>query len=463
MAVGQGAAPPVGEAAPRRMGLMRWSLVRRLLLSRFYPLAFQLIGVAFLGLLLYFSFFGTLRAGQNFSTTVTWILWWSLLPWSYLLLGRVWCAVCPIGSLSEWAQRLGRWGRRLPGAFLKRYGLWLMAVTFLFLTWADRVWNVTGSPRATGLLLTMILAGSLVMGFLYQRRAWCRYLCPIGAFSGLYSMASSLELRASPEACKGCAGRECYSGSEKAAGCPFYQFPATMDTNRNCSICANCLKTCPRGAIDLFFRPPGRELWALRHPLPGEAFLAVLLVSVVYLQTINMTTAFPVFMKWLVEATPLGTYELALTATFAGFIGLVLGLYLLASLLVGRAGGEGFGFGFSRFAYAYIPLALAGHLAHNFFHLLMEGPAALQAALDQLGWRLAPVAETSMDAGLMTFTSVTMVLLGLGGGVYFLARTGNAHAAKGWRTALPHLALLLVFGALYLQMFILPMNPRHSH
>ncbi|MDP2727374.1 MAG: 4Fe-4S binding protein, partial [Dehalococcoidia bacterium] len=379
--VGQGAAPQTQETALRRKGLMGWGPLRRLLLSRLYPAVFQIIGVAFLGLLLYFAFFGTLRAAQNFSTTVTWIIWWALLPWSFLLLGRAWCALCPVGALGEWAQRLGAWRRYLPGPFLKKYGIWLMGVTFLLLTWSDRLWNVTGSPRATGMLLALILIGALAMGFVYQRRAWCLYLCPIGAFSGLYSMTSGLELRARPEVCRGCASKECYSGNESAPGCPFYQFPATMDSNRNCSLCANCLKTCSRQATDLFFRSPGRELWALRRPLAGEAFLAILLVAVVYLQTINMTTVFPVYMKWLVETTPLGTYELGLTFTFSVFIALVLALYGLASRLAGSIDGKGFVFGFSRFAYAYIPLALAGHLAHNFFHLLMEGPAALQAAL----------------------------------------------------------------------------------
>lgn len=463
MAIEQGAVPADRETAPLQGGLMRWGLLRRLLLSGLYPALFQAFGVAFLGLLIYFSFFGTLRAAQNFSTAVTWIIWWALLPWSFLFLGRVWCAVCPVGTLGEWAQRLGGWQRRLPGQFLKKYGVWLMAVTFLFLTWADRVWNVTGSPRATGVLLSIILAGSLVAGLAFQRRVWCRYLCPIGAFSGLYSMAGALELRARPDVCRGCKTKECYSGNEKADGCPFYQFPATMDSNRNCSICANCLKSCARGATDLFLRMPGRELWALRHPLAGEAFLAIVLVAVVYLQTINMTTAFPAYMKWLLENTPLGSFEEAITLTFGVFLTVVLGFYFLVARITSRMSGESFNFGFSRFAYAYIPLALAGHLAHNFFHLLMEGPMAVVAALDQLGWKIGEMTELNMDSSFMTITSVIMVLLGLGGGLYILKRTGETHAATGWRAALPHAVFLLVLGGLYLQMFILPMNPRHSH
>ncbi|MDO8690696.1 MAG: 4Fe-4S binding protein [Dehalococcoidia bacterium] len=463
MAVKQPGAPHLEETDAKREGLMRWGPVRTFLLSRYYPALFQAIGVGFLGLLLYFAFFGTLRASENFSTSVTWIIWWALLPWSFLLLGRVWCAVCPVGALGQWAQRLGTWQKRLPGAFLKKYGVWLMAVSFLFLTWADRVWNVIGSPRATGVLLTVILVGAASTALVFQRRVWCRYLCPIGAFSGLYSMSAGLELRASAQACRGCSGTECYSGSEKAGGCPFYQFPSTMDSNRNCSLCANCLKTCPRGAIDLFVRSPGRELWALRRPLAGEAFLAILLVAVVYLQTINMTTAFPSYMKWLLESTPLGSYELAITLTFGAFLSVAMGLYLLVALGAGRIGGQGFNFGFSRFAYAYIPLALAGHLAHNLFHLLMEGPAALQAALGQLGWKVDLGMGMSMDSNLMTAVSLIMVLLGISGGMYVLVRAGETHARRGWRAAVPHAVFLLAMGALYLQMFILPMNPRHSH
>ncbi len=463
MSIKGGAVRKVRETVPQRDGLMRWGPLRSLLLSRIYPNLFQVVGVAFLGLLLYFAFFGTMRAAQNFSTSVTWIIWWALLPWSFLLLGRAWCAVCPVGTLGEWARRIGGWQRRLPGAFLKRYGVWLMAVTFLFLTWADRVWNVTGSPRATGMLLMIILAGSLITGLVFQRRVWCRYLCPIGAFSGLYSMTAALEVRARPEPCRDCTTKDCYSGNEKVEGCPFYQFPAAMDSNRNCSLCANCLKSCPSGATDLYLRAPGRELWSLRRPLAGEGFLAVVLVAVVYLQTINMTTAFPAYMKWLLESTWLASYEIAITLTFAVFLAVTLGLYVLVSRVAGRTGGEGFGFGFSRFAYAYIPLALAGHLAHNLFHLIMEGPMALQAALDQLGWKTLEATEIPMDTNLMTVTSVIMVLIGLGGGMYILYRTGEAHASRGWRAAVPHAIFLLAMGALYLQMFILPMNPRHSH
>jgi len=143
---------------------------------------------------------------------------------------------------------------------------------------------------------------------------------------------------------------------------------------------------------------------------------------------------------------------------------LVLAAYVLVSYIAGRIGRDGFVFGFSRFAYAYIPLALAGHLAHNFFHLLMEGPMALQAALEQLGWRLEIATEAAaMNESFMTATSVAMVLVGLGGGLYILTRIGKSQSSRGWRAAVPHLVLLLVMGALYLQMFILPMNPRHAH
>ena len=89
---------------------------------------------------------------------------------------------------------------------------------------------------------------------------------------------------------------------------------------------------------------------------------------------------------------------------------------------------------------------------------------AAVAALEQLGWKLGgAMTEVAMSEGFMTATSVVMVLLGLGGGMYVLARTAKTHAPGGWRGFAPHAIFLTAMGALYLFMFILPMNPRHSH
>ena len=47
------------------------------------------------------------------------------------------------------------------------------------------------------------------------------------------------------------------------------------DTCINCSLCANCVKTCPNDAIELRLRKPTSELWFIDRPQVAESFLAI--------------------------------------------------------------------------------------------------------------------------------------------------------------------------------------------
>src|SRR3972149_1754814 len=174
-------------ATQRGVDLLTIPSLRAFLRSRWYPGVLQAIGWTIFAIILFFSFFGTIRAGQNLGTVLTWNLWWPLLPISLLLVGRLWCAVCPFYSATSVTQRLlGTLGRK-PGRFLRRYGVWTMILSFLALTWADRMWNTMGSPLVTGIILAGLLLAALVVGLTYERATWCRYLCPLGAFTGLHA------------------------------------------------------------------------------------------------------------------------------------------------------------------------------------------------------------------------------------------------------------------------------------
>ncbi|MBI5956672.1 MAG: 4Fe-4S binding protein [Chloroflexi bacterium] len=449
---------------PSEGGLLRFYPRRAFSYSRFWPSIFQIATVLGLVLVLYFAFFGTIRPARNFATVVTWTLWWPLLPWSFLFLGRAWCAICPLGAIGHWAQglgaRLGLAAGRQPGAWLKRYGVWLMVFTFAALAWVDRTFSIIGSPRATGVLLLILMLGALLMSLLYRQRAWCRYLCPLGALSGIYATTAAVELRADKAICQTCRTKACY------ASCPLYEFPQTMDSNRNCNLCGNCLKSCQHGAIALAPRPPGQELWLFRHSLVAESTLAVLMVALVYLQTIDMTLPWGDYMKAVVENTPLVGYNAAFTATFGAVIALGLGSYLVAAWASGRLSGVGLATIFARFGYAYIPLALSGHLGHNFSHLLLEGPRAIQTALNQLGIPISLVPEALTDAppdfSTVTVLTIMVLVIGIGASAYVLWRIVKREG-RAAITAWPHFALLGFFSLAYLVMFLLPMNPRHGH
>jgi polyferredoxin len=445
-----------------------------LLESRWYPGVFQYPLLALFLIALGFAFFGTIRPGRNFATVSFWGLWWPLLPLTYLLFGRLWCGVCPIAKAGDFVHRFVRPRRPGPGPWLKASGVWIMSLLFLLVTWADRVWNITGSPGATGLLLLAILLGAVFFSLLYQRRVWCRYLCPLGALSGIYATTAVVELRADPEAClTRCKTKDCYVGNHKAPGCPLFEFPQTMESNRNCNLCGNCIKTCPHEAIQLRLRPPGQELGRLGHPLAGESFLAVIMVALVFVQTFSMTSAYPRFMKWSMEGLGIMNYNLMFSLAFAGLVVAGLGLYGATAWASGWLAKEPFRRHFALFGYALIALALAGHLGHNFFHLAVEGKAALQTSLGQLGfpWTIFTIVEKSGTEfhPASTLVKVSMIatlalgLLGTGVVLWRIAQAGVQERGQFWRRFLPHAILVTVLAGLFLYVFLIPMNLRHLH
>lgn len=444
------------------LGPVRWATT-----SPLYPGALQALGVVIFGLVVYFGLFGTLRPAYNFATAVTWNLWWPLLPLSLLLLGRVWCAVCPLVPAISLVQRVFH-PRRLPGRLLRSNGVWYMGLAFILVTWANRVEHITSSPRATAFLLLALLVGAVVAGVAYQRRAFCRYLCPIGALSGLYSMTASVELRSKGAgACDGC-GKECFRGGDTgkgSEGCPLYQYVRTMDSNRNCNLCGQCIKVCPHGSVELRLRAPGRELWQLRAPLVGEALLVLLLVGMVFMQTIDMTTAWGSYMRWLMETTPIRDYNLGFTVTFAGALAVASGAYTAVSRV--SSGSRSWLRNFAAYGYAYIPLALMVHLGHNSMHLVSEGPSALRTAVRAVTgpWLGGGVGASADGVPLLNLVWMTP-LIALGGlwSLYAAWRIGRRLRAQGQGgRALPHIVFLVLLTGLFIAVFLLPMNLRHVH
>src|SRR3989304_950391 len=60
-----------------------------------------------------------------------------------------------------------------------------------------------------------------------ERRAFCRYVCPMGGFIGLYSQVAPVEMRVDSRAtCAACQTKACYNGSPEGYGCPWGGLPA---------------------------------------------------------------------------------------------------------------------------------------------------------------------------------------------------------------------------------------------
>ncbi|GFR44903.1 hypothetical protein Agub_g6248, partial [Astrephomene gubernaculifera] len=96
----------------------------------------------------------------------------------------------------------------------ERYGpAFLLSLFAAILVW-EEVWDLPHSAALSGCLLLLITAGAAACSAVFERRLWCRYLCPIGGMNGLMAKLAVTEVRARQGVCSGeCSSYPCYRGS----------------------------------------------------------------------------------------------------------------------------------------------------------------------------------------------------------------------------------------------------------
>ncbi|MGE5673588.1 MAG: 4Fe-4S binding protein [Mycobacterium leprae] len=454
LASSQNQRPEQPGKAPRNLLQIGW--LKAFLKSSWFPAVLSYPTLVVFGYIVYTLLFGPGSPSANLGTSLTWVLWWPLIPIFMFVLGRFWCAICPFATVIDLVQKVAGLGRPVP-PFLKRYGIWIIDAVFILITWSDHVFGIVESPRGSGYLLGLIVTAVVVTGVFFERRAWCRYLCFLGGLNGNYSRASALELRATPEICATCKTQACYKGSDKAPGCPVFEFPRSMQTSSNCNLCANCIKNCPNDSIRLTPRVPTRELWFMTRPKLEESFLAVVIVGIVLVQNITMLSFWEPVMNWL-SGMLFGSEALAFTAVFLVAMGLPIAMMAVTAQASGRSTGESTAANLARFGYAIIPLDMAGHIAHNLFHLLAEGKAIYYNVAGLFGTQITGPG-TVMPMESIQLMQFAILFLGVAGSIFtaykIAGRGGNKVQGLG-----PHVVTLLIFGAVNFYLFTMPMSHR---
>ncbi len=437
--------------------LLSIPVVKKFVKSKWYPGIFQWIVISVFSLIVFELVMGTVDPSKNFGTTMTWILWWPIIPILFLVAGRFWCAICPFGKLSDIIRKLVGSKRPIP-KFLKKYGIWLIDLFFISITYSDHMWGIVESPRGSGYLLLLLVTMVVGTSVFYERRAFCKYLCFLGGLAGNYSRSGAVKVQATPEICKTCKVQACFKGTEECEGCPMFQFPRTMESAAECNICGNCVKNCPNDSIKITTRIPTSELWGLKNPKLENASLAAVIMGIVFVQNITMLEPWQSILHAIGKVTGTMNYSINFTVAFiiamALPILLLLGTVKIASLfgLDGTVKKN-----FTRFGYAIIPLDLAGHLAHNLFHIFTEGKAIWFNSMGLFGMESNP--ESLALASTSTVQMIQYIIIGIGliGTTYTTYRMGNKAAFKSmW----PLYLFMLVLAAINIYLFSLPMMHR---
>jgi hypothetical protein len=265
------------------------------------------------------------------------------------------------------AQEVKGLGRRIPTWVKQHEGALLMAGFFAIL-WVEEVTAMRHSPRATGLLLIFILTGAVVSSVLYQRRSWCRHLCPMGAFAGLCSTSSMVELRPTLDVCTAkCSEHLCYKGTEHTPGCPMFLHVMFMDSNHHCTLCLNCIRNCANNSPQVNLRFPGRDLWTAVGGKPEVGrFAAMVLGLLLALEMVDYWERYltePFF--WLVSEQRFLFVSLLMLVLAAAHVGVVE----LALRRLGPSPDPAPVDHFWKRVTAFTPLLSAGFAAYQLLHI----------------------------------------------------------------------------------------------
>ena len=293
------------------LDVARHPLVARVLRNRKFQFLLILPNQIVFWTVIFVGLFGTAIPGLNFGAAITWYVWFCLVFVMMVVVGRAWCAMCPFGGFAEWIQRrtlfqrtqktLGL-GRKFPEP-LARMGFILPVGSFLLLTWIEEYFNIAGpgNPAATSFMVIGIVATALAFFLIFERRTFCRYICPLTSVIGtIGSMGSVAGFRTRDrDKCVSCETKDCMRGGDDGFGCPWYTWPASADSNLYCGLCSECYKSCSEDNIGLFLQKPLTSVVAPTRRRADVAWAVVLLWGLVLYQQLNALSFYARVDNWL--------------------------------------------------------------------------------------------------------------------------------------------------------------------
>lgn len=433
-----------------RYELTRFPLVKAVLRNRWPQLVVFTVMLAGFLMAMMAGFVGTPVGNQNFVIVFVWIAWWAILILVAVpFLGRGWCAVCPIPLPGEW---LSRDAVLAPGDGKKSWlnlrwpnrfrNIWSQNITFLLVALFSTV--ILTTPLVSGVVLAAMLMVAIGTSLVFERRAFCRYLCPVGGFIGLYAQTAPLELRVkNKDQCIQCVGKPCYNGSAAGYGCPWQVFPPGLTRNTYCGLCMECLRTCPHDNIALNLRPFGADL-AKPSRRMDEAFKAFIMLGAAMIYALVLLGA-----NGTLKSAAYSVGSVTWFGYAVGFLVFILGIlpgFFWLAVRIGQLLSRSIDpirSAFTAFATTLVPLGLMSWIAFSLSFVLTNASYILSALSDPFGWgwNLFGTAGITWQPLLATLV-MPMQMLVLAGGLLWSVHIAQKVSAEIHISPLPVVAFL---------------------
>ncbi len=448
--------PSQGRKQQFRVNLLnQYTALRKFLRSPWYPDRINYGFTAFVfALIVGILFLAPQDRSENFALNLFWAWWWPICLILFPFLGRIWCAFCPFMIYGEITQKLSLWLwprqlKKWPRQSAEKWGGWFLFGLFVLILLWEELWNLPNTAYLSACLLLLITAGAMIFSAIFERRFWCRYLCPIGGMNGMFAKLSMTELRAQQGTCSAeCNTYQCYKGGPKkgegleTGGCPLYSHPAQLEDNRDCVLCMTCLKACPHRSVQFNLRPPAIELWTTHQPRAYEVALLFLLLNLVFLHSL------PQLSHLLKLNFNLENFSLHSLVSI-----LLLSVPALLPFLAFKISQFAFNTfsslksrSFVELAYGYLPLVLAGNLAYYLQLGLGEAGKIIPVTLATFGVSGEGMPIIIAHPAVIAFLQGTTLIVGVISSIIITQKI----AKQPFKFLLPqHLCIIILSGLFY--------------
>ena len=382
------------------------------------------------------GFWGPGLAPKNMAGVLPWVHWRGFVALALLVAGNLFCMACPFMLPRRLAKKFFPARSHWPKALRTK---WLALVLLFLFLWAYEAFDLWSSPLLTAWLALSYFAAAFVIDGFFRGAAFCKYVCPIGHFHFVNSLASPLEIAIrEAEVCATCRTRDCIVGRYeeprgldigRAAlrphergkllqnGCELWLYQGTKVGNMDCTFCMECIHACPHDNVGILARPPAQELW--EDPLragvgrfsqrPDLAALALFLTFAAFMNAFGMVTPVYALQEWMGRGMGTTSGPLVVGALF------LVGMVILPAFLVAGAATASAGLSRSgrtliqeatRYGYALVPVGFGMWIAHYLFHFLVGGLAIIPVTQEYLAsfgfsfagapsWALGPMVPES--------------------------------------------------------------------
>jgi len=315
----------------------------------------------------------------NIGNLIVWSYWWPAIILLAIFFGRIWCMVCPVEVITTFFAKIGL-KRKRPQWLLSGWAITIFYLIILLV--GIQGFSIHRNPFFMSIYLLVIVGVSILIGAVYEKNTFCRYVCPVGYLLGLYSRLSFIGWRVkNKNICDKCKDKSCihkkyqYNLNFKSCGVDLYQ--ANITDNSDCILCAGCLKTCGKYQSIKIVERPNPQLTYIGFAEDLFRLKPLKIAEMVFVMVVSGFVISEIWSEWSITDKILGIVPSAVnkfisvkTAFVAGIVEGILIFLLLPVILwilpysVARLSGSSLKIKdyLLNYGISFIPIIAAAHL-----------------------------------------------------------------------------------------------------